>query len=237
MLRKNNFNKEEIGENKIELSEIIIIGIIKIEKDNLKQRIINSCENVKREEPKWEWDKIKVVENEEEIKNCEIFINDKKIKFTYDYNFKNKGQYKIKYKFKNLMTSTNFMFYGCNSLISLDLSNFNTQNVTNMEYMFDGCSSLINLDLSNFNTQNVTNMRGMFHGRNSLENIDLSYFNTQNVINMEGMFYGCNSLKNIDLSNFNTQNVNNMEKMFFGCKSLKKEFVITKDKNILEKLK
>jgi len=98
MLRKNNFNKEEI-----ELNEIIIIGIIEIEieKGNSKQRIINSYENVKREDPKWEWGKIKVLENEEEIKNCEIFINDKKIEFTYDYKFKNEGKYKIKYKFKN----------------------------------------------------------------------------------------------------------------------------------------
>ena len=54
------------------------------------------------------------------------------------------------------------MFYGCNSLISLDLSNFNTQNVTNMGCMFYHCNSLKSLDLSNFNTQNVTNMGAMF---------------------------------------------------------------------------
>ena len=34
------------------------------------------------------------------------------------------------------------MFYGCDKLTSLNLSNFNTQNVTNMEHMFDNCSSL-----------------------------------------------------------------------------------------------
>ena len=42
--------------------------------------------------------------------------------------------------------------------ISLDLSNFNTQNVTNMVGMFYSCESLKSLDLSNFNTQNVTDM-------------------------------------------------------------------------------
>ena len=61
------------------------------------------------------------------------------------------------------------MFYGCNSLISLDLSNFNTQNVTNMNGMFYNCNSLISLDLSNFNTQNVTNMNYMFSFCNSLK--------------------------------------------------------------------
>ena len=50
------------------------------------------------------------------------------------------------------------IFYNCQLLSSLDLSNFNTQNVNNMEYMFYNCESLTSLDLSNFNTQNVTNM-------------------------------------------------------------------------------
>ena len=34
------------------------------------------------------------------------------------------------------------MFYECNSLTNLNLSNFNTQNVTNMSWMFDNCNSL-----------------------------------------------------------------------------------------------
>ena len=33
-----------------------------------------------------------------------------------------------------------------------------------MRRMFDGCSSLKELNLSNFNTNNVTNMRRMFSG-------------------------------------------------------------------------
>ena len=34
------------------------------------------------------------------------------------------------------------MFSGCKSLTNLNLSNFNTQNVTNMEWMFSWCKSL-----------------------------------------------------------------------------------------------
>ena len=55
------------------------------------------------------------------------------------------------------------MFSGCFSLTNLDLSNLNTQNVTNMSCMFDRCSSLTNLNLSNFNTQNVECMISMFY--------------------------------------------------------------------------
>ena len=54
------------------------------------------------------------------------------------------------------------MFGGCSSLKNLNLSNFNTNNVTNMYCMFFHCSSLTNLNLSNFNTNNVTNMECMF---------------------------------------------------------------------------
>ena len=38
------------------------------------------------------------------------------------------------------------------SLNSLNISNFNTNNVTNMVGMFQLCSSLTSLHLSNFNT-------------------------------------------------------------------------------------
>jgi len=158
--------------------------------------------------------------NEKEIKECEIKINDELIPFNYFHKFKKKGLNIIKYKFKNYLTSTNYMFYGCSSLTNINLSNFNTQNVTNMGWMFFGCSSLTNINLSNFNTQNVTDMKSMFSGCSSLTNINLSNFNTQNVTNMESMFYYCSSLTNINLSNFNTLNVTNMEDMFYYCSSL-----------------
>ena len=35
-----------------------------------------------------------------------------------------------------------YMFYGCSSLNSIDLSNFNTNNVTDMIGMFRGCKNL-----------------------------------------------------------------------------------------------
>ena len=130
---------------------------------NTKSRIINSLESIKREYSSLYLENIEGVENEEEIKDSEIYINDKKIDFTYYYTFNNKGKYIIKYKFKILLHSTNFMFFDCNSLISIDLSNFNTQNITNMKSMFYNCNSLTSLNLSNFNTQNVTNMESMFY--------------------------------------------------------------------------
>ena len=64
--------------------------------------------------------------NEQEIKICEISINDKLIPFNYFHKFEEKGKYKIKYKFKNNLIRSCFMFYWCESLKNIDLSNFNT---------------------------------------------------------------------------------------------------------------
>ena len=63
------------------------------------------------------------------------------------------------------------MFRGCKSLTSLDVSKFNTSNVTNMNWMFYECKSLTSLDVSNFNTSNVTDMSKMFYNCANLKTI------------------------------------------------------------------
>ena len=70
--------------------------------------------------------------------NIEIYINNKKIKFNYKYESNEIGQIQVKFKFNKLLTSTNNMFYRCYFLESIDLSSFNTNNVTNMSYMLSG---------------------------------------------------------------------------------------------------
>ena len=47
----------------------------------------------------------------------------------------------------------------CGSLKSIDLSKMDTSNTLNISSMFYGCSSLISLNLSNFNTLKVENMK------------------------------------------------------------------------------
>ena len=87
------------------------------------------------------------------------------------------------------------MFGECSGLTSLDLSNFNTQNVTNMENMFSQCSGLTSLDLSSFNTQNVTTMLYMFHICSSLTTIYAgSGWSTAAVTESNYMFSSCTKL-------------------------------------------
>ncbi len=138
------------------------------------------------------------------------YVNSKYISNLISINFNNNFN-------TSNVTNMSFMFDGCSSLTSLDLSSFNTANVTNMKNMFSDCKSLINLDLSSFNTSNVTNMYNMFIGCSSLTSLDLSNFNTTNVTNMSSMFRTCKQLTSLDLSSFNTSNVIEMEYMFYFC--------------------
>ena len=110
------------------------------------------------------------------------------------------------------------MFYRCHNLTSLDLSNFNTENVKNMSNMFWGCQNLTSLNLSNFNTENVKNMRDMFWGCQNLTSLNLSNFNTENVKYMSAMFYGCNSLQTIYCNK--TWTCSDSWFMFYGCTNL-----------------
>ena len=58
----------------------------------------------------------------------------------------------------------------------------NTSNVTDMLNMFSGCQSLKSLDLSNFDTSNVDNMNSMFKDCTNLEILDISNFDTKGLI-------------------------------------------------------
>ena len=48
----------------------------------------------------------------------------------------------------------NCMFCKCNNLNYLNLSSFNTQNVTDMSRMFFKCNNINNLNLSSFDSKN-----------------------------------------------------------------------------------
>ena len=97
------------------------------------------------------------------------------------------------------------MFSNCTNLKTLKLPNSVSFNKTDiyLNGMFYNCNSLESLDLSGWDTTNVTSMHNMFYNCNSLESLDLSGWNTTNVTDMESMFSdinsNCISLKNLTL--------------------------------------
>ncbi|EAE6687521.1 BspA family leucine-rich repeat surface protein [Listeria monocytogenes] len=106
--------------------------------------------------------------------------------------------------------SLEYLFYH-SVATSLDLSNFDTSNVTNMSKMFSHCAAT-SLDLSNFDTSNVTDMEAMFYDC-AVTSLDVSNFDTSNVTNMQVMF--CYSAAtSLDLSNFDTSNAKTVDMLY-----------------------
>ena len=119
------------------------------------------------------------------------------------------------------VTSMRHMFDSCSKLRELNISSFDTSKVVDMAGMFSSCDSLTELDLHNFDTKNVTNMSYMFQHCTKLTDLDVSSFDTANVTDMANMFSGCFSLPSINVSSFDTSNVKNMSNMFEDCRNLK----------------
>ena len=116
--------------------------------------------------------------------------------------------------------NSSYLFSNLYNMISINFTNFNTNNVINMQGLFYYCELISSLNLSNFNTSNVTNMAELFYNCKALTSLNFSSFNTSKVTDMEEMFGGCRNLVSLNLSNFNTSNVTNMSFMFYNCDSL-----------------
>lgn len=118
------------------------------------------------------------------------------------------------------ITDMSQMFGACTNLNILDLSNFDTSQVTDMSRMFYLCSGLTSLDVSHFNTSKVTEMIDMFGYCAGLTSLNVSHFDTSKITNMGGMFNGCKGLTFLDLSNWDTSKVTKISGMFQDCINL-----------------
>ena len=104
--------------------------------------------------------------------DCEILVNNIKLVNNIQLNKENN----ITYIFKNKYTDLQNMFIDCKLLTSINLSNFNADNVTNIYAMLAGCTSLTSINF--FNTNNIKEMTSLFNGCTSLASINLDIFNT-----------------------------------------------------------
>lgn len=115
----------------------------------------------------------------------------------------------------NKVTNIAFLFNNQHKLQTVSgLNNWNTSKVTDMSYVFGACWALNNVgDLSSWDTSNVTNMAGMF-GSSGLSDLTMiKDWNVSKVQNLEGTFRMMN-LTALDLSRWDTSQVTNMSDMF-----------------------
>ena len=126
-------------------------------------------------------------------------------------------------------TTYSYMFSGCTNLTSAAMSPKSSDAVTGIscESMFLNCKALNELDLSGWDTSNVTNMKSMFQSCYSLPGIDFTKWqgtwSTANVTNMSYMFFDCcygtttyDPQFVMNLGNFNFASATDLSYMF-GC--------------------
>ena len=109
------------------------------------------------------------------------------------------------------------MFNEVSNISKIDVSKFDTSQVTNMFDFFRCLNLLTSLDLSNFNTSSVKRMACLFDGCRPLISLDLRNFDTSSVIDMSEMFLNCNSLIYLNLISFTENQLSYIGSMFFGA--------------------
>lgn len=114
------------------------------------------------------------------------------------------------------------MFSGKLNLCVIDMTDWNTSNVTNMAELFRS-TKIQSFNAKQFSFINVTNTVNMFSNcklLSSLANTESSYFN--NTQNTYGMFEGCDKLTGIDVSNLGRSMSNsvNCANMFSECRTM-----------------
>ncbi len=139
------------------------------------------------------------------------------------------------------------LFKDDTSLIKVDLSGLQTQNLTNFSRVFQtdtsltevklptytdqvrdfsalfaGCSSLTMISgIDSWTGSNATNVASMFDGDAKLEKLDLTKFNPSKATDFSNMFANCKALTSVgDLSQWTGSNAKNVSSMFDGDEAL-----------------
>ena len=143
--------------------------------------------------------------------NTKLYIDKKEYIYKKYFKFEKEGKYNIKIKFERNLKDCGYMFAGCKNIISIDLTNFKSENVENMEYMFYNCENLKNINLLSLKTINVNNMNFIFSRCNKIKNLDLSSFATKKNIKMNYIFENSKKLIYINFYSFKERNKNTLE--------------------------
>ena len=104
-------------------------------------------------------------------------------------------------------------FYGCSSLLSIDIGNI-VSNGADATNQYKGCTSLTTVPLLNLSS--VTNAGSMFYQCTALTTVPL--FDLSKVTNASAMFAYCAALTTVPLLNLSS--VTKATDMFFQCTSL-----------------
>ena len=104
----------------------------------------------------------------------------------------------------------------------VDISDWDTSNVTAMAYMFSRCKNLKNIiGIENLDVLKLKRANFMFDSCENLVELDLTNWNPISLENAWSMFYRCSNLKIIkNIENWQLPNINDVSYMFYNCAKL-----------------
>lgn len=128
----------------------------------------------------------------------------------------------------SVTTNMDYMFHRCKALTSVDVSTFDTSNVTSMSHMFSAIPTepmaLTSIEFGEqFVTNKVTDLSYMMYYNNNLTALNIDDWDVSNVTTMSNMFKSCEKLTTFGpnaLANWNTGNVVYMDQAFRWLKKL-----------------
>lgn len=117
-------------------------------------------------------------------------------------------------------TSMRGMCMNMEKIQTMDMSRFDTSNVTDMSSMFNGCHYLNDIRLFR-NTSNVTDFSRMFEDCWYIQTIPgVSTFDTSSATALFYMFANCRDLRGVSINRWDVSNVTNFQGIFFHCQSM-----------------
>jgi surface protein len=94
-------------------------------------------------------------------RECEVEVNGKLVNCKDYYQFPKAGIYKVKFIFKSPLTDATSLFNQNENIKTVDLTHFQGQKLTSMALMFNYCGKLESVDFSNLDLQNVTEIQNL----------------------------------------------------------------------------
>lgn len=90
--------------------------------------------------------------------------------------------------------------------LSYETSNLDTSNMVTMQNMFYGCNTVTSLDCSGFLSPNLTKANSMFYNCTQLLSLDLRQLTSNDEMEVDSMFANCNRLQHLDIRSFDFTN-------------------------------
>ena len=136
----------------------------------------------------------------------EIYINNSPVPPSKKVDLIKEGENTIILKWNSKLTSTYYMFYNCIYLLSIDVSHFDSSEISDAQSMFNECHGVKFINLTNFNPPYVGTLWHFALNCYALTSIDMTNYNIPSV-SYRKSFIGCKCLISLDLSNWKYSNI------------------------------